>query len=373
MDLDATRFSEFASLCDALGRKLRPLIMELLEARSLQVHSVDYRVKEWDSLAKKIKRKSAKYSSLGDVTDILGIRVVTYFRDDVERVSEVIENELRIDETNSSDKGRGLDPDRFGYTSLHYVASVSEPRARLSEYARYSDIRFEIQVRSILQHAWAEIEHDLGYKSKVEVPREVIRRFSRLASLLELADDEFVGTRDELQQYAESVEANMSSGESDLNLELNLDSLYAYISASELVESVDRQMAQAVNLPTRTTSHEFASGRLKELHRIGFHKVSEVDHSLREFGELLPRLARCWILGELPPGVNLADDSAGDDEVDSFPAGVSIFYLFLLLTGMKEPGEAAEILHDTNLRNSFVDNLSLIVADLLSKPAGQQF
>jgi hypothetical protein len=63
----------------------------------------------------------------------------------------------------------------------------------LVEYSTHTGVQFEVQIRSTLQHAWAEIEHDRGYKSEVEVARAVRRRFSRLAGLLELADYEFDG------------------------------------------------------------------------------------------------------------------------------------------------------------------------------------
>ncbi|TMR94372.1 GTP pyrophosphokinase [Nonomuraea basaltis] len=109
------------------------------------------------------------------------------------------------------DKRKALDPDRFGYLSLHYVASLDTRRAELAEYKRFANNGFEIQIRSILQHAWAEIEHDLGYKSRLGVPSTTRRRFSRLAGLLELADAEFVSIRDELRLYEKRVESDLAN------------------------------------------------------------------------------------------------------------------------------------------------------------------
>jgi ppGpp synthetase/RelA/SpoT-type nucleotidyltranferase len=113
----------------------------------------------------------------------------------------MVEREFVVDRTNSVDKRTLLDPDRFGYQSLHYVAALSVARTGLAEYGRFTGLRVEIQIRSTLQHAWAEIEHDLGYKSAAGVPRDIRRRFSRIAGLLELADEEFSVIRRDLDAY----------------------------------------------------------------------------------------------------------------------------------------------------------------------------
>ncbi|WP_242785636.1 GTP pyrophosphokinase [Bacillus cereus] len=128
-------------------------------------------------MAAKVEKGGNKYSTLNDITDISGIRVITYFSDDVDKVASMIQNEFEIDETNSVDKRTLLDPDRFGYLSLHYVIKLNTLRTSLVEYQRFKDLKAEVQIRSILQHAWAEIEHDLGYKSKNSIPRVVKRDF----------------------------------------------------------------------------------------------------------------------------------------------------------------------------------------------------
>jgi putative GTP pyrophosphokinase len=66
-------------------------------------------------------------------------------------------------------------------------------------------VKFKIKIRSILQHAWAEIEHDLGYKSKLAVPESFIRNFNGMAALLELADIEFDRQKKDLSKYESEI------------------------------------------------------------------------------------------------------------------------------------------------------------------------
>jgi putative GTP pyrophosphokinase len=130
-----------------LGVRTVELIQELLTDNGLRVLSVSYRVKARDSLERKLQRSPEKYSSLSDITDVLGVRVITYFQDEVDVVAEIIEDEFGIDQENSIDRRATLEPDRFGYLSLHYIAQIAEKRAKLVEYRRFQDHAFELQIR----------------------------------------------------------------------------------------------------------------------------------------------------------------------------------------------------------------------------------
>jgi ppGpp synthetase/RelA/SpoT-type nucleotidyltranferase len=192
-------YGQATTALQSIRLSLEGLIQVLLEGKGIRVHGVTSRIKSRASVRRKLEL-SAGRRTFSSLTDLLGIRVITYFPDEVNAVANVIEREFKVDKENSVDKRAILDPDRFGYLSLHYVLQLSDSRSRLPEYHAFRDLKFELQIRSILQHAWAEIEHDLGYHSKVVVPVEVRRRFSRLAGLLELADAEFLGIREQLAQ-----------------------------------------------------------------------------------------------------------------------------------------------------------------------------
>ncbi len=190
-------FSKYEEFTDDLAK----LLKKLIKKSEIKYLSVNSRVKEENRLVDKITRPDKNYSKLSDITDISGVRIITYFEEDVDKIGELIEDQFIIDEANSIDKRKLLDHDRFGYLSNHFVIQLNPERLELDEYKAYKNLKTEIQIRSILQHAWAEIEHDLGYTGKDSIPEKVRRSFSRIASLLEIADIEFIRIRNELSEY----------------------------------------------------------------------------------------------------------------------------------------------------------------------------
>ena len=140
---------------------------------------------------------------------------------------------FEIDWTNSVDKRRLHQLDSFGYNSLHYIC-------RLPDYP----YRFELQLRTTLQHAWAAINHDTGYKSGVEIPREYMRRINRLAGLLEMADDEFSHIRTEINDYRRRVQQLVRNGQLDEVL-LDGDTFRSFLNARPF-EKLNKRIA-AIN------------------------------------------------------------------------------------------------------------------------------
>ncbi|EGW37927.1 RelA/SpoT domain-containing protein [Desulfosporosinus sp. OT] len=140
------------------------LLKGILQLKGINVHSITSRVKSRESLKRKANREDDKYTKLEDITDLAGIRIITYFADQVDLIASFVEEEFEVDRSNSVDKRELIDPEKFGYLSLHYVVKLPPFRLQLIEYQRFKDCKLEIQIRSILQHTWAEIEHDLGYK-----------------------------------------------------------------------------------------------------------------------------------------------------------------------------------------------------------------
>lgn len=179
--------------------KIQEFVTALLLQSNIRVHAIVSRIKGETSLENKLDRKS--YNTLEDITDLCGLRVITYFEDDVDKIAGILRQttSLAIDALHSVDKRKLLPANQFGYSALHLVAALGDKELEIPAYQKFKNCKVEIQICSILQHAWAEMEHDLGYKSSTELSHETRRKFSRLAGLLETADIEFRELRNDLQ------------------------------------------------------------------------------------------------------------------------------------------------------------------------------
>lgn len=213
---------------EGLSFTIQDLLSSILKSNGIMPHSVTNRAKSPDSLKEKITRDSKDYKDpLSEITDLAGVRVITYFPTDVDKIYELIKKEFMIDYKNTIDKRNTAEPTAFGYASLHIVAQLSQKRLKLSEYSTFKNMKCEIQVRTILQHAWAEIEHDIIYKSTEDMPFELRRRFSYLSGILELADREFESLRIDEKKIRKRIENEIKSNK--LDIPVNYDSIMFYL------------------------------------------------------------------------------------------------------------------------------------------------
>ncbi|MBP5566565.1 MAG: hypothetical protein J6X57_03635 [Bacteroidales bacterium] len=224
------------------AEKIHTTLENTFREAGLLVAAIEYRVKTEESLAGKLELKGAKYKSLQDITDIIGLRVITFYIDDVDKVASAVERLFKVDWDNTVDKRKVHEIDSFGYLSLHYIC-----------YLDGAPYRFEIQLRTVLQHAWANMNHDTGYKSGVEVPREYLRNLNRLAGMLELADEQFSKIRTELNDYRRRVQALVASGNLD-DVPLDGDTFRSYLnlgpftSLNKKIAAVNQAEIQEVSL-----------------------------------------------------------------------------------------------------------------------------
>ena len=182
------------------------VVTSQLDDAGINYLSVTGRAKSVTSFAIKATRVRADgeplYADpLTDITDQLGLRVITYLHEDVAAVADLLADEYVV--LDDRDMGQETASEgRFGYASRHLLVATGPADVGSPGHAALSGRAAQVQIRTVLQHAWAEFEHDVRYKGVIpqEHASDLDRRFTLAAGLLELADREFSAIRDRLQQ-----------------------------------------------------------------------------------------------------------------------------------------------------------------------------
>jgi len=210
---------------DALSLRINNDLKNILDSLDIDYHQVEHRCKTIESFEKKIQG-GISYDHK-EMQDLAGIRVIGYILSDIEKISNAINENFNVDETLSKNKSTILGQDKVGYQSVHFVCSISEDRTQLPEYSKFKNMKFEIQVRTLLQHAWAEIEHDRKYKFSGRLPKGIPRRFNLISGMLEMADSEFERITKLVDEYSEDVKNKTEKG--DLDVDINPNSLKEFL------------------------------------------------------------------------------------------------------------------------------------------------
>jgi len=230
-DFDRLRGS-FDEVREVTGR----LIEVILKVEEIAIHSVQARVKSREKLRYKYCKSDKDYKCLGDISDLIGLRIITFYSDKLDVIAAIIAREFE-QRAPLEDKRVG-DLDSFGYSAIHMDCAYSPERKRSTEYRRYANARFEIQITTILGHAWAEMHHP--WYDEFNSPPEEVRRFHRLAAVLELAEQEFLDIRRKKEQRELSASVRVAA--KTPGTPITPESLKALIEQSELVIDLDRKL-----------------------------------------------------------------------------------------------------------------------------------
>jgi ppGpp synthetase/RelA/SpoT-type nucleotidyltranferase len=211
------QYRELRPTLQQLADEASQLLRHALREQNIYITAMEHRVKTEKSLTGKLELKGAKYKSIDDITDLVGLRVITFYSDEVDKVAAIAKRVFDIDWQESVDKRKLHKLDSFGYNSLHYICRL-----------KTGGLRFELQMRTALQHVWSTIEHDTGYKGDVKIPDVYLRQFGRLAGMMELIDDEFSRLRMVLTDYRRQTLALVKNGKLD-DVPLSRDTFRSYL------------------------------------------------------------------------------------------------------------------------------------------------
>lgn len=267
-------------------------IRKRLNDNHVVVAGLEGRVKTEKSLAGKLELKGYKYHTLSDITDIVGVRIITFFSDEVDIISALVEKLFVIDWENSVDKRKMLEIDRFGYMSLHYVCRIPESLYSDPAMPQLNDLRFELQMRSALQHVWANMQHDTGYKSDVEIPVEHQRSLNRLAGILELADEQFSRIRKEINDYRRNVQSLVASGNFD-EVPLNGDTFRSYCDLNPFKRLADK----IATINQAEIYDDSLMPYYKVLLHMGMKTIGDIERMRQEYSDSAYQLALIQLAG----------------------------------------------------------------------------
>ncbi|TYC98638.1 GTP pyrophosphokinase family protein [Arthrobacter echini] len=207
--------SSLDAIADAIRARLRD--------DGLNYHLIESRVKSVDSTREKLQktdaRGQAKYrNGIDDLDDILGVRIITYIQPDVANVVAALTGQFLVVE-NIDKKAQQMKEGVVGYAAHHLVLQVPSANTPPGCAACVGQ-RFEVQIKTVLQHAWAEFEHDVRYKALGEVSPAINRAFTLASGLIELADDEFVKIHSAAAVEKATNAADSHQGEPDLTADV---------------------------------------------------------------------------------------------------------------------------------------------------------
>ena len=271
-----SEYLHHAAFYTELANSAKRIAEEALKRRGIRIHSIEARAKDPASFGRKASKPSKDDPSkpmypdpISQITDKAAIRIITFFPRTIREIDEMLRTEFSVIE--HFDKGENLiEEERFGYQSVHYLVTINSARTSLAEYERFQTALIEVQVRTILQHSWAEIEHDIQYKSSAAIPRDIKRRFMSLAGLLEIADREFQAIQDADYDLTQRAKTAITAGALN-DVEITPSALKAYL---DKTIGPDGRMS--------AFSYDWA---VRLLLRLGFTSLDQVEQCIKPYDD----------------------------------------------------------------------------------------
>lgn len=263
------------ALYERFTKEVEGIIKKVLEVDKIPYQSIAHRVKEKDSYLKKCENE--KYTNpIIQIMDLSGIRIIAYTNQDVSNICQVLEREFIVDKENSINKADNLETDKVGYLSIHYIIQLDKNRTSLAEYRAFKDMRCEVQVRTLLQHAWAEIEHDRNYKFAGVLPNNIKRRFHLVAGVLEMMDSEFDKLSRDIDIYAQDMKKAVEEGDYMINID-----------STSIEQYMLNRFSEYPNIHPGWKGTIVSEEVVQELLRFGYVTIEDLEKSISKYEKII--------------------------------------------------------------------------------------
>ena len=322
--------------------ELKNLVVEIsgrLDAVGIHPIVVTGRIKERQSFERKLRKRPTR-----PIEDLVGLRIVVLVDSEIQRVERVIRGMFRIEDSSWVDKAATRDPSVPGYRSRQMVATRwplgygSDPQDIWNMVE--STQKFELQIRTALSHAWAEIEH-----TRYENLRSTDRAYSRdpntdrllgvTAALLQQAD----ANLDEIQRALDGTANLDRGGEWDME-PLRMDAV-RFAETNRFSKALDKDIAAALDLPLQDVEKSTRQV-ITAVQLAGWTTDSALEDAVIKLGSLARRMA--IVCTDVTHGLVQTDyhvPGIHDDEPVAFQ-GIGLYWLGLAVAfalNGKAPGD----------------------------------
>jgi putative GTP pyrophosphokinase len=202
--------------------------------------------------------------------------VVCLFRTDIDKIERVIREEFLVNKSEDKIEGNDEDLATFGYMSRHYICELQAKHSG-ARYDSLKGIKFELQVRTILMDAWANVSHYLAYKGEASIPEPLRRDFYALSGLFYVADKHFELFFHEAVAEKEHVLSQASVGDLD-NEPINRETVQALLA---------QMYPERLHARPRSVS-EF----VEEISSLNYVNISQLKDALTRAGAAAERMEK---------------------------------------------------------------------------------
>ncbi len=299
------------------------LSSKVVNNERLNVQQISGRLKDPTSLQNKVSSDS-KYKELSDVTDLVGLRIIVTYRNEIPFIISQIKDAFEIDEENTNTNDPKSESE-FGYSSYHVIISNAKVESFKSHNLKFKNLKAEVQIRTILQHAWADISHMIDYKAKHRPESNHRRKLFRVAALLELADQEFGDLREEIVKSQKDLIPRDITQYPDI--EITPESLQAFVMESDSCNALDQRIANITDSTLHFNDESIIGKNLMQIRKLEISTLKELDEKMRDKSDDIVQAFedqnKTWIEFR-----DAFPESHGNSTV---PRGVAITYLYFLI------------------------------------------
>lgn len=260
-ELTPQQYRERQPVYSQLVSEVKFVLGTELQKHDLKIAGLHGRVKTEESFLNKISRKGYE-DPFSNVRDIAGVRVVCLYETDLLLVADCVAQAFEV--IDSSDKKHSLGADLMGYQGLQYVVRFGS-RYSGARYDGLQSLQCEIQIRTILQDAWAQISHHLVYKTEASIPVKLRRDLNNVSVLLEIAQEVFDRVRGHRLSYIDEIEQKRGSTPEFLSQPLDHETLAAYTKWK---------------FPNMSIKPELQEMLLADLDRTRFNSLKDIDSAV---------------------------------------------------------------------------------------------